>query len=246
MKRWVIALCALMFTLMRGGLEARAAPCGATVDPAGYDQFFLWASARPVAVPGRLRVAYILGGEVGRRGPPRLTLLNAGPHVRGATVWLVVRTARLDWNAATLDAVLAAMARWQAADNAVAGLQIDFDAATGKIDRYADFLHRVRHALPVHWKLSATGLLDWGAHGNPLVLAGLAGTVDELVVQTYRGRHTEPGYADYFPAIARLPVRHKVALVAGGAWCPPPALATDRGFDGYVVFLPGLGSNNPG
>lgn len=246
MKRRAIALWALIFALICAGLEARAEPCSATVDPAAYDQFFLWASARPVAVPGRLHVAYILGGEVGRHGPPGLTLLNAGPHVRGATVWLVVRTERLDWSVATFNAVLAAMARWQAAGNAVAGLQIDFDAATGKIDRYADFLRRVRHALPVHWKLSATGLMDWGAHANPVALEGLAGTVDELVVQTYRGRRTEPGYADYFPAIARLPVRHKVALVAGGAWCPPPALATDRGFDGYVVFLPGLGANNPG
>ena len=237
-------LAALVWLLAVG--QVRAAPCAAVVDPADYEQFFVWAGVRPVAVPDRVRVVYILGGEVGRKGPPHLILRNAGPHAGRATVWLVVRTDRLDWNPATTDAVLATLVRWHAAGNAVAGLQIDFDAATGAVDRYVGFLERLRQVLPVRWHLSATGLLDWGAHGDPAALARLSGTVDELVMQTYRGRHTEPGYADYFPALARLPVRHKVALVAGGAWCPPAALAADRGFAGYVVFLPGIGANNPG
>jgi hypothetical protein len=241
--RWCLAPLAPLALI---SAPVSGASCTRTVNPADYDQFFVWAGARPVVVPEPVRVVYLLAGEVGRRGPPRLTLLNGGPHAGRAQVWLVVRTDRLDWSPATFAAVLATLARWQAAGNVVIGLQIDFDAATGAVDRYAAFLAAVRRVLPAQWKLSATGLLDWGAHGDPAALARLAGTVDELVMQTYRGRHTEPGFASYFPAIAQLPVRHKVALVAGGVWCAPPALASDRRFDGYVVFLPGIGTNNPG
>lgn len=235
---WLIALACCV-------QPARAEPCANLVDPATFDEFFVWTGTRPGAVPVGARVFYILAGEVHREGASRLVMLNAGPRLSQGSVWMVVRTERLDWSEATMSAMIAALARWQSAGNPVVGLQIDFDAATGAVDRYAAFLQRVRRVLPARWKLSATGLLDWGAHGNPAALARLAGTVDELVLQTYRGRHTEPGYADYFPAIARLPVRHKVALVAGGVWCAPAALATDPRFDGYVVFLPGIGANNP-
>jgi hypothetical protein len=240
--RWGIA--GLLLCLAVPG--ARGQDCARRVVPADYDQFFVWAGTRPVAVPEHVREIYVLAGEVRRGGPPRLVSLNAGPRTSGPQVWLVVRTDRLDWDEATLRAVLAQMERWQAMGNALAGLQIDFDASTAGLDRYGAFLARVRAALPARWRLSATGLLDWGAHGDPAVLQSLRGTVDELVMQTYRGRHTEPGYAAYFNGIAQLPVRHKVALVAGGVWCAPSVLAQDKLFAGYVVFLPPIGANNPG
>lgn len=233
---------ALLAALGFGGTVA-AQGCSARVDPMRYDQVFVWAGTSPVVMPDRISLAYVLGGEIARSGPPRLVLRNAGPHVRDVALWLVVRTPRLDWTAATRAAVLAELVRWRAAGNRVVGLQVDFDAATAAIDRYVAFLAALRRDLPRPWQLSATGLLDWSAHGDPAQLARLNGIVDELVIQTYRGRHSEPGYADYFRAIARIPVRHKIAVVAGGTWCAPPALADDRGFAGMVVFLPPRGRN---
>ena len=71
--------------------------------------------------------------------------------------------------------------------------------------------------------------------------AGSAGEGDEQAAVeqggSYQGRSTIPGYAAYFERLARVPLPHKVALVAGGDWRKPPGLRRDPLFRGYVVFL---------
>ncbi len=226
---------ALAAALLAG---ACAPPASAPVDPARHDQFFLWAGVKPPPAVRRAKVLYILGGEVRREGPPRFVAMRAGvPHGLRAALWLTVRAERLDWDARTWEALLRELARWRGANARLEGLQIDFDAATPGLGRYAVFLREVRRRLPPGTKLSVTGLLDWSAHGDPRALAALAGIVDEAVIQTYQGRTTIPGYAAYFSRIDSLPLRHKIALVEGGTWTPPPQLARDRRFAGYVVFL---------
>ncbi|MFM9936598.1 MAG: DUF3142 domain-containing protein [Novosphingobium sp.] len=208
------------------------------VDPAAHDQFFLWAGVPPPPAVARATVLYILGGEIRRDGPARLVDLRAGvPHVKSSSVWLTVRTERLDWDAGTWLAITAMLARWRAAGNRLEGLQIDFDAATAGLGGYRAFLEGARRRLPPGERLSITGLLDWSANGDPAALERLAGVVDEVVIQTYQARRTIPGYAAYFRHIDTLPIPHKIALVEGGEWSPPPALARDRRFGGYVVFL---------
>lgn len=214
------------------------APLPPRVDPAAYDQFFLWAGVPPPRAADKARVLYILGGEIRREGPVRLVDMRASvPRVSQAQVWLTVRAERLDWDAGTWQALRAMLARWRAAGSRMQGLQIDFDAATEGLGGYRTFLQDVRRRLPPGERLSITGLLDWSANGDPAALASLAGIVDEVVIQTYQARSTIPGYAAYFRHIERLPIRHKIALVEGGEWSPPPALARDRRFAGYVVFL---------
>ena len=208
------------------------------VDPADYTSFFLWAGVKPLSELARARELYILDGEVKADDPDTYVPMRAGvPRLPGKQVWLVVRAARLDWGEGVHRAVLTDLARWDAAGNAVAGLQVDFDAATRGLDGYADFLSRLRARLPARYKLSVTGLMDWSAHGDPAALARLAGIVDEVVVQSYQGRSTIPGYADYLNRLARVPIPHKVAVVQGGEWQEPAALRSDPGFLGYVVFL---------
>jgi hypothetical protein len=85
--------------------------------------------------------------------------------------------------------------------------------------------------------LSVTGLLDWSANGDPHALATLAGTVDEVVIQTYQGRETIPGYEAYFRRLNGFPITFKVGLVENGRWREPPGLARNSKFSGYVVFL---------
>jgi hypothetical protein len=226
----------VLVAVLLAGACAPSAP--RPVDPAHHDQFFLWAGVKPPPAAAHASVLYILAGEVRRSGPPRFVSMRAGvPHGLRAAVWLTVRTERLDWDERTWEATFSELARWRGAGNRLEGLQIDFDAATPGLGRYAAFLTEVRHRLPAGTKLSVTGLLDWSAHGDPRALAALAGIVDEAVIQTYQGRTTIPGYAAYFRQIETLPLRHKIALVEGGAWTPPPQLARDKRFAGYVVFL---------
>ena len=205
------------------------------VDAAHYDAFYLWAGVAPQPPLERARTVYILAAEVRRDGV--WVPLRAGvPQLRQPELWLVVRAASLDWDPATQAALAREIARWRGG-NRLTGVQIDFDAATAGLAGYAAFLRQLRQTLPADLKLSITGLMDWSAHADPAALAALKGVVDEVVVQSYQGRTTIPGYDRYLARLARVPVPHKVALVQGGVWQEPPALRRDPLFRGYVVFL---------
>ncbi|HLL29408.1 MAG TPA: DUF3142 domain-containing protein [Allosphingosinicella sp.] len=175
-----------------------AAACG-PADPdrvaaESYDSFWLWAGVREQPVLAKARTLYLLDGEIRAGEPGRYSALRPGvPRLPGKTVWLVVRTDTLDWPAAAAAGLEARLDRWAAAGNRVEGLQVDFDAGTRSLGRYAGFLRALRRGLPRRYRLSITGLMDWSANGDPAALAGLAGVVDEVVVQTYQGRATIPG-----------------------------------------------------
>lgn len=225
--------------LALAALLAACAPASGRVDPADHKAYFLWAGVEPRPdLLRRAEVLYILAGEVPARGQGDYVSLRPGvPRLPDQDLWLVVRAARLDWNEQTWARVLGELRRWDNGTNRLIGLQIDFDAATRGLDGYGAFLQQLRVRLDPRYKLSITGLMDWSANGDPAALARLKGTVDEVVVQTYQGRETIPGYEAYLARLARVPVPHKVALVEGGAWREPSGLRQDPGFRGTVVFL---------
>ncbi|MET3722569.1 DUF3142 domain-containing protein [Sphingomonas trueperi] len=213
-------------------------PPRATVDAGRYDAFWLWAGVRPQPALARARRIYLLQGAVVGGDAPRLIAQRpAIPRIRHAELWMVLRVETLAWTPQIDAQLLAALQRWQRAGNRMAGVQIDFDARTRHLDRYATFLKTLHAKLPSRYKLGITGLLDWSANGDPEALANLAGVVDEVVVQIYQGRHVIPGYQGYVAKLDRLPIPFRIGLLQGGEWTPPPALAANPRFQGYVVFL---------
>ena len=58
-----------------------------------------------------------------------------------------------------------------------------------------------------------------------------------MVLQTYQGRRTIPGYQAYMARLGRLKVPFKIGLLEGGEWTAPADLAANPWFRGYVVFL---------
>ena len=227
--------------------ERRAPPPPAgVVDAADYDAFWLWAGVAPQPVLARAKTVYLLAGQIapphhGRgviAGPARLAAQGvAAPHVRHGEVWIVYRAHTLDWTPQIYAQILAELARWRAAGNPVVGVQIDFDARTRHLDQYAVFLRALRARLPADCRLGVTGLLDWSSQGDSAALTALAGVVDEVVLQTYQGRHTIPGYGAYLARLDRVKLPFKIGLVQGGDWTAPAGLAAERWFRGYVVFL---------
>lgn len=204
-----------------------------------YDAFFLWAGVAPPPWLGEASRVYLLAGEVRATRLSGYVPLRAVPRVTGPRVWMSVRVERLDWEERLYTAVLGQLTRWAAAGNAVEGLQIDFDAATHGLAGYAQFLEGLRARLPARFKLGITGLMDWSAGGAADALSSLADCVDEIVVQTYQGRATIPGYERYLASLERLRLPYRIGLVEGGAWRAPPGLEAGAGFRGYVVFLVG-------
>lgn len=213
------------------------------VDAREHDAFWLWSGVQPQPVLAQAKTLYILQGQVSqsRRHPEQgVRLIAQGvsvPRLRQGDIWVVYRAHTLAWPEAVYEQLLGQVERWQAAGNPVVGVQIDFDANTRELEHYAEFLRDLRQRLPAQYRLSITGLMDWGSHGDPQAISQLKGVIDEVVVQTYQGRHSIPNYDAYLPRLDRLGLPYKVGLVQGGAWQEPQALRDSPWFRGYVVFL---------
>ncbi len=214
-----------------------------TVNAADYDAFWLWAGVAPQPALAKARSLYILQGQVGfspldsTASGHLIAQGGAMPRLHRGEVWIVYRVHTLNWRPQIYAQILAQWRRWRDGGVPVVGIQIDFDARTRHLDDYRAFLRDLRQRLPAGCKLGITGLLDWSSQGDSATLNGLGSVVDEIVLQTYQGRRTLPGYAAYLASLERLKVPFKIGLAEGGDWSAPPELARNPQFRGYVVFL---------
>ncbi|MGL6311336.1 DUF3142 domain-containing protein [Aeromonas veronii] len=220
-------------------LSTLAAPLKASVDANSYDAFWLWSAARHQPVLAQATTLYLHQGEILNRpsGPRFIKLGRAPTPLQTEQLWLVVRVNTLPLSADHKKLLVRLYQEWRKAGAKVTGIQIDFDAATRQLDRYATSLQQLRQVLPAECKLSVTGLLDWAKTGDVAQLNSLP--VDEIVIQTYQGKHTVPGYSAYLPAMMQLTIPFKVGLVQEGEWEPSwqAKLATSPHYRGEVVFL---------
>ncbi len=234
MKR-VVLICLGML------LGARAVAAD-IVDVAKYDAFWLWAGVTPQPVLKQARCVYVLQGQIeAKRGDEsQVRFIAQGvavPHDQLVEVWLAYRVHTLHWTPHEYAILLAQLHRWRQAGNNVAGVQIDFDARTLHLQEYVEFLKGLRRQLPSEYRLGITGLLDWSSRADPDEVNQLRGIVDEVVVQTYQGRHTIENYSAYLPRVSQLSLPFKIGLIQGGNWNAPGYIATSLWFRGYVVFL---------
>ena len=240
----------LMITALALPVQACGPAAKPTVDAADYDAFWLWAGVAPQPVLAKAKSLYILQGQVGfspvdpRARGHLIAQGGATPRLRTGRVWIVYRAHTLNWPPEIYGQILRQWRIWRDSGVPVAGIQIDFDARTRHLDQYQAFLRDLRRRLPANCRLSITGLLDWSSQGDSTVLNGLNGVVDEIVLQTYQGRRTIPGYQAYLASLSKLTVPFRIGLAQGGEWSAPASLAANPYFRGYVVFLqnPGPGS----
>ena len=239
MRSWL----ATLFLVAALALPACGPTVKASVDAADYDAFWLWAGVAPQPVLTRAKSLYILQGQVGF-SPDDPTAKGhliaqggATPRVRTGEVWIVYRAHTLNWPPEIYAQILRQWRIWRESGVPVAGIQIDFDARTRHLDQYQAFLRDLRHRLPANCQLSITGLLDWSSQSDSAVLNGLNGVVDEIVLQTYQGRRTIPGYQAYLASLSKLTIPFRIGLAQGGEWSAPASLAANTHFRGYVVFL---------
>jgi len=227
--------CALVWLLSAG-------PAWGVVDAPDHDAFWLWSGVASQPVLDQAKTLYVLQGQIfaPRRDRQRVDFIAQGMSVGRLpqqAVWIVYRAHTLRWPESVYAQLLGQVQRWQQAGNAVVGIQIDFDARTRYLQDYVAFLKDLRQRLPSRYKLSITGLMDWSSNANPQAIGQLKGVVDEVVVQTYQGRHSIADYAAYLPRISRLGLPFKIGLIQGGEWNAPEYLQDSPWFRGYVVFL---------
>ncbi|XEG72912.1 DUF3142 domain-containing protein [Pseudomonas sp. abacavir_1] len=234
-----LAAKSLALGLLLWGATAHAG----VVDAADYDAFWLWGGVQAQPVLRQARTLYVLQGQVSapRGAPEQPARLHAQgiamPRLRTGQVWLVYRAHSLRWSEDSYATLLAQLRRWQRAGNPLLGVQIDFDARTRYLQEYVAFLRDFRRRLPIEYRLSITGLLDWSSNAEPATINELKDVVDEVVVQTYQGRRTIPDYQRYLPRVARLQLPFRIGLAQYGQWQAPEYLERSPWFRGYVVFL---------
>lgn len=210
-----------------------------TVIARDHPAFWLWSGVKASDELRGARTVYLHQGEVLAQANG-VVFQRLGLPVTRLTfpsLWLTVRFTTLDVPDAIPARIVRLMQRWRAAGNQVVGLQVDFDAATHQLADYARFLRALRQQLPPDFALGVTGLLDWAKTGDVATLNALP--VDELVVQSYQGRHTVENYQDYLPALCRLRIPFKLGLVQNGrrdirAEAP---LQRSPWYRGTVVFM---------
>ena len=225
-----------------GVLLGALAMSAGNVDASKYDAFWLWSGVAPQPVLKQARCVYVLQGQIeakrGDRSQVRFIAQGvAVPHDQPVEVWLAYRVHTLHWTPREYAILQAQLHRWRQAGNKVAGVQVDFDARTLHLQEYVEFLEGLRRQLPSEYRLGITGLLDWSSRADPGEVNRLRGIVDEVVVQTYQGRHTIENYSAYLPRVSQLSLPFKIGLIQDGNWDPPSYIATSPWFRGYVVFL---------
>ncbi len=202
--------------LLVAALLAGEAQAAEIVTAHEHPAFWLWSGVKASDALKEAQTVYLHQGEVLAR-PNEVVFQRLGlPVSRLAfpSIWLTVRFTTLEVPPTIVPRIVRLMQRWQAAGNQVVGLQVDFDAATHQLADYARFLRTLRQQLPPEFALGVTGLLDWAKTGDVATLNSLA--VDELVIQSYQGRHTVDNYQAYLPALARLRIPFKLGLVQNG------------------------------
>lgn len=202
--------------LLVAALLAGEAQAAEIVTAHEHPAFWLWSGVKASDALKEAQTVYLHQGEVLAQ-PDEVVFQRLGlPVSRLAfpSIWLTVRFTTLEVPPTIVPRIVRLMQRWQAAGNQVVGLQVDFDAATHQLADYARFLRTLRQQLPPEFALGVTGLLDWAKTGDVATLNSLA--VDELVIQSYQGRHTVDNYQAYLPALARLRIPFKLGLVQNG------------------------------
>lgn len=226
-----VGICLAIFITVQAAVAS-------VVEAEKYQSFFLWAGVRPQPALKKAQEIYLLAGEVsGGDHPHIVSQRSTTPHLPGLKLWVVYRAQTIEWNDAILNDVLRHIETWRAAGNAVEGLQIDFDSGTKNLGGYIAFLTKIREHLPPRYRLSITGLLDWSAHANAKDFSSLDHVVEEVVLQTYQGRHVIVGYDQYLHSLPSLGINFKIGLLQGANWVAPAELETNPRFKGYVVFL---------
>ena len=202
-----------------------------------YTEFWVWGGVDASRVQPHAKRFYILQGAITEKGDFSRQGMQAANEF--GSVVLVYRLNSLTWNRKLHDTALNHINAWEYRGNTVLGIQLDFDARTKNLDQYADFLRQVRQDMPVAYSLSITGLLDWASQGDSVPLQSLHGVVDEIIFQTYQGKHTIPNYPAYLKSLVKFHFPFKIGLVENGDWDSryEDELRLSSYYRGAVVFL---------
>ncbi|WP_081407201.1 DUF3142 domain-containing protein [Acinetobacter rudis] len=211
------------------------------IDANQYDAFWIWGDIRSAPYLYQAETLYILQGDFSYHKRQQKIILQpqgiAAKNLAQQQIWLVFRNHDLNWSEEHFQMIIRRLNTWRNHGNDVVGVQIDFDSKTQALYEYGLFLQKLRQHLPNDYQISITGLLDWTNMQDDKTLKLLKDNIDELVIQSYQGRHTIENYQDYLKRISNMGLPYKIGLVQHGQWNKQLDFRSDPHFRGYVVFL---------
>lgn len=215
-------------------------PCFAKVNAEDYDAFWLWSGVNSQPVLENANTIYLLSGQIVANYNQQTYFIKQGNPIKSLEkqqLWLVYRAHTLNWSDNVFNTLNKQLKKYHANGIEVVGIQIDFDVATKQLAEYVAFLNKVRQWLPSNYRLSITGLLDWGNNADITTINQLGTIVDEVVFQSYQGKNTITNYQQYLPKLKEITIPFKIGIIQYGAWQAPSFLTSNPNFKGYVVFL---------
>ncbi|WP_180172143.1 DUF3142 domain-containing protein [Acinetobacter sp. YH12023] len=236
-----IVLCSACSPAQSGNTQQAHTEIQQRVNAAHYSSFWIWGNISSSPYLQQATELYILQGEMNWNKPLKQSeFIPQGIqvlHKPQQKIWIVIRSHHLQWSNNNIQQILQRLKHWEKNGNQIQGLQIDFDAKTQNIHRYAVFLEKIRKKMPQKYRLSITGLMDWTNIQDQQTLSLLRHNIDEIAIQTYRGSATIENYTSYLNKVSKLKLPYKIGLVQHGRWQAPKHLIQDPYFKGYVVFL---------
>ena len=218
------------------------AGAGAGHRPSGEDSTALWIWSG-VNLPSDTgdRVLYIYQGCFSAPDSPRgFHLRGLYPCATGAPgIHLVFRFREPLWHPAVAETMGELVRRWEAKGNRVLGIQVDCDCPTARLFAYAGFLEHLRAAVPARYALTATGLVDWLASGDPDDLRALSLHVDAIVFQLYRGLEPLPDLTRHAVRFERAAVPYSLGILTGQKLDTPRLreMTANHNYRGTITFL---------
>lgn len=205
------------------------------------DGFWVWAGIPMSAVPAAASDLYVYQGQFTQTGG----FISRGPQSGVPTppstsVRLVYRMHHLVEQGNLLAVHEFFAKRWEKHGVKVVGLQLDFDSPSAKLSTYADYLQKLRAALPQQTELSITGLASWLVD-NPSAQQAIQQNVDFVAYQFYVGREPlvqidayigmlketrQPYYIGVLKDQDRVVIEQQLNRKAAAS-----------GFQGYIVFI---------
>ena len=186
------------------------------------------------------KILYIFQGHFDQKGGrPRFERLGYYPHrLEAKGVYLVYRLDQLISADFVVQRIMSDSSKWKSHGIDPIGVQIDFDAASSKLDQYGEYLALLKVQLPPDIKLSITALVDWLLSGNKVSLTRLTQISDEIVFQLYQGTKPIRNLEGSIPAFQSLEAPFKIGIVDAdqNASSSYAALLKNRNSAGCIIF----------
>lgn len=201
-------------------------------------QYWIWAGILPSDAPADTELLIYQGNFLGKDDGWNYEHKGIYPSPNNSKVQLVFRMHELPEPAFVSGTIHKYILNWRRHDVNIAGVQLDFDSPSAKLEIYAIFLRKVRGLLSNELEFSITGLGTWLADTGPETLKVLHASVDYVTYQLYVEREPLSHPERYIRFLMNNKYPYKIGMLAANAPVVDIQMLTkNTAFKGVSYFI---------